>query len=83
MSKIGIAGSIKLHGNIKRMQEIVERGSVHDVVPCFESGGMSLHMAQGDFPLLKNLPELTRVALPKRFVDEYFAENKGMSPNPA
>ncbi|AOR71656.1 hypothetical protein BBJ41_29865 [Burkholderia stabilis] len=83
MSKLGIAEGIKLRGNVNRITEIMERGTTQDVVACFAQGGVTLRASGGDLPLLHNLPELTRTALPKRVVKNYFGTHGGAAMNPA
>ena len=83
MSKLGIAEGIKLRGNVNRITEILERGTVQDAVSCFARCGVTLHASGGDVPLMRNLPELTRTAVPKRVVKDYFGASGGAVMNPA
>ncbi len=39
---------------------------------------MTLQASGGDVPLLRNLSELTRTALPKRVVKDYFGASNGV-----
>ncbi|AQT51821.1 hypothetical protein QZM97_13505 [Burkholderia orbicola] len=78
MSKLGIAEGIKLRGNVNRITEIMKQGTLEDAVACFALGGMTLQANGGDVPLLRNLSELTRTALPKRVVKDYFGASNGV-----
>ncbi|ELW9529632.1 hypothetical protein SIO92_003928 [Burkholderia cenocepacia] len=78
MSKLGIAEGIKLRGNVNRITEIMTQGTLEDTVACFALGGMTLQASGGDVPLLRNLSELTRTALPKRVVKDYFGASNGV-----
>ena len=72
MSKLGIAEGIKLRGNVNRITEIMKQGTLEDAVACFALGGMTLQASGG------NLSELTRTALPKRVVKDYFGASNGV-----
>jgi hypothetical protein len=79
MKKLSFSAGIKLRGNINRMQELTTQGhSAEEVRNCFRSAGVHLQVANGDFPLLANLSELTRTAVPKSVV-KMFLRSEGSS----
>jgi len=65
---------LKTDGNLNRLVELEEAGcTAQDMKDCFERGGITLVVQNGDLPLLRNLPELGRRALPKRVVRDFLS----------
>ncbi|MDR8093256.1 hypothetical protein KPB05_38005 [Burkholderia gladioli] len=82
MKKLGLAAGLKLHGNVNRLKEILEAGTAEDAQACFASEGIALTIVGGDFPLIANLPELSRKALSKKTVADFLSSTDGLEPNP-
>ncbi|MCA8157516.1 hypothetical protein [Burkholderia contaminans] len=82
MKKLGFAAGLKLRGNVNRLTEILEVGTAEDAQACFASGGIALTIVGRDFPLIANLPELSRKALSKETVADFLSSKGGLAPMP-
>ncbi len=74
MSKNSLAARIKRDGNINAIKALSTSCSVDEIRECFARGRIKLVTEGIDIPLLRNLPELERVALPKRTYVAFLAE---------
>lgn len=75
------AERLKTDGNLNRIADLQKAGcSARDIQRCFQQGDIYLKEHNGDLPLLQNMPELGRKALPKHVVREFL--NSGMAPQP-
>lgn len=82
---MSIAGHLKHIGNVHRIQELTSQGfSVTEIRDCFARGGICLKVTEGDFPLLANLPAMTKKALPKQVMRDFVCDNRptGVAPGP-
>jgi len=74
---LSIPAHLKHSGNLNRILELDAGGcSTSEIQQCFELGGVRLKAVNGDFPLLANLPEMTRKAVPKQIVKAYLRERE-------
>lgn|GEM_PF-2353224 len=72
--KVGIAGGIKLVGNINRINEYRKAGfSADQTREAFGAQRIYLKVVAGDFPLVANQGELCRKAMPKAVVRDDIA----------
>lgn len=70
------AQRLKTDGNLNRIVELQEAGySASDIQSCFATGGLHLVEDHGDLPLLRNLHELGRKALPRQAVRDFLSGN--------
>ncbi|WP_354678969.1 hypothetical protein [Cupriavidus plantarum] len=76
MSKNSWAARIKRDGNINAIKALSTSCSVDEIQACFARGRIKLVTERGDIPLLRNLPELERVALPKKIYVAFLAERE-------
>ncbi|MEZ2352124.1 hypothetical protein [Caballeronia sp. RCC_10] len=76
MSKDSWAARIKRDGNINAIKALSKSCSVEEVKVCFARGRINLLTEGGDIPLLRNLPELERVALPKKVYMAFLTERE-------
>jgi hypothetical protein len=68
---------LKHSGNTNRLHELHSAGcTAEEARDCFARGGMTLKVVQGDFPLMGNLSEFTRAALPKQVVQNFLRERR-------
>ena len=68
---------LKHSGNTNRLHELDSAGcTAEEARDCFARGGMSLKVVQGDYPLMGNMSEFTRTALPKKVVRDYLKERQ-------
>lgn len=66
---------IKYDGNVNRIKELMDGGcSASEVQVCFAAEGIHLKVVQGDFPLVANLQEMCRKALPKKIATQFMQE---------
>ena len=76
MSKNSLAARIKRDGNINAIKALSPSCSVDEIQACFARGRIKLVTDGGDIPLLRNLQELERVALPKKIYMAFLAERE-------
>ncbi|SEU23338.1 hypothetical protein [Variovorax sp. OV084] len=74
---------LKHGGNLNRILELKDGGcNSSETQECFELGGVRLKAVNGDFPLLANLAEMTRKAVPKQVVKAYLRKRQSPAPQP-
>jgi hypothetical protein len=74
---LSIPAHLKHGGNLNRINELHTEGcSAAEIQDCFSRGRIHLKVVQGDFPLMGNLQEMTRKALPKHVVKDYLRERR-------
>lgn len=72
---------LKMDGNLNRIDQLHEAGcTALEMQACFALGGLNLYVSQGDIPLLRNGPELSRKALPKAVVRGFLSGRNGPVP---
>lgn len=76
MSKSSWAARIKRDGNINAIKALSTSCSVDEIQACFVRGRIKLVTEGGDIPLLRNLAELERVALPKKVYVAFLTERE-------
>ncbi|HEV3428326.1 MAG TPA: hypothetical protein VG320_10660 [Paraburkholderia sp.] len=76
MSKNSFAARIKRDGNINAIKALAPSCSADEIKEVFARGRIKLITAGGDIPLLRNLPELERTALPKKTYLGFLAERE-------
>jgi hypothetical protein len=85
MSSTSFPARLKRDGNINRIKDLVSNGcSVGEIRDCFAHADIHLVVGHHDIPLLANLDELERKALPARCVKNYLSNRQeDTGPKPA
>lgn len=72
MSSTSFSSRLKRDGNINRIKDLLKsKCSVGEIRDCFARADIHLVVGHHDLPLLANLDELERKALPAKCVKDY------------
>ena len=85
MSSTSFSARLKRDGNINRIKDLVNNNcSVGEIRDCFARANIDLVVGHHDIPLLANLDELERKALPAQYVKDYLSNRQNdAGPKPA